>query len=146
MLRHSLSRLLPIATTLAAFATPALAQDLSPIQTMLETVEAALTGPIGIAQIARDSLDRGWGAYFGMMRLISINLGILNLLPIPVLDGGQALIYMVEGVKRSPISLRSREIVQSFGLVVLVMLMGLALWNDVARNWSTFVDWLTGGL
>jgi regulator of sigma E protease len=106
----------------------------------------SLTGPIGIAQIARDSLDRGWWAYFGMMMLISINLGILNLLPIPVLDGGQALIYMVEGVKRSPISLRSREIVQSFGLVVLVMLMGLALWNDVARNWSTFVDWLTGGL
>ncbi|MEE2662842.1 MAG: RIP metalloprotease RseP [Myxococcota bacterium] len=106
----------------------------------------SLTGPIGIAQIARDSLDRGWWAYFGMMMLISINLGILNLLPIPVLDGGQALIYIVEGVKRSPISLRSRELVQSFGLAVLVMLMGLALWNDLARNWSVFVDWLTGGL
>ena len=106
----------------------------------------SLTGPIGIAQIARDSLDRGWWAYFGMMMLISINLGILNLLPIPVLDGGQALIYIVEGVKRSPISLRSRELVQSFGLVVLVMLMGLALWNDLARNWSVFVDWLIGGL
>jgi type IV secretion system protein VirB2 len=51
MLRHRLSRLLPAATTLAAFATPALAQDLSPIQTMLETVEAALTGPIGIVLI-----------------------------------------------------------------------------------------------
>jgi regulator of sigma E protease len=106
----------------------------------------SLTGPIGIAQIARDSLDRGWWAYFAMMMLISINLGILNLLPIPVLDGGQALIYLVEGVKRSPISRRSRELVQSFGLVVLVMLMGLALWNDIARNWSDFVDWLTGGL
>jgi len=52
MLRHRLSRLLPAATTLAAFATPALAQDLSPIQTMLETVEAALTGPIGVATLA----------------------------------------------------------------------------------------------
>jgi regulator of sigma E protease len=106
----------------------------------------SLTGPIGIAQIARDSLDRGWWAYFAMMMLISINLGILNLLPIPVLDGGQALIYLVEGVKRSPISRRSRELIQSFGLVVLVMLMGLALWNDIARNWSDFVHWLTGGL
>ena len=81
-----------------------------------------------------------------MMMLISINLGILNLLPIPVLDGGQALIYIVEGVKRSPISLRSREMVQSFGLAMLVMLMGLALWNDIARNWSTFVEWIRGGL
>jgi len=106
----------------------------------------SLTGPIGIAQIARDSLDRGWWSYFGMMMLISINLGVLNLLPIPVLDGGQALIYIVEGVKRSPISLRSREVVQSFGLVLLMMLMGLALWNDIARNWSTFVDWIRGGL
>lgn len=107
---------------------------------------SSLTGPIGIAQIARDSLDRGWWAYFGMMILISINLGVLNLLPIPVLDGGQALIYIVEGVKRSPISLRSRELVQSFGLMVLFMLMGLALWNDIARNWSTFIDWIIGGL
>ena len=80
------------------------------------------------------------------MALLSINLGIVNLLPIPVLDGGQALIYMVEGVKRSPISLRSRELVQSFGLMVLFMLMGLAMWNDVARNWSDFIDWLVGGL
>ena len=110
-------------------------------------VEAkSLTGPIGIAQIARDSLDRGWWSYFGMMMLISINLGVLNLLPIPVLDGGQALIHIVEGVKRSPISMRSREIVQSFGLVLLVMLMGLALWNDIARNWSSFVGWITGSL
>ena len=106
----------------------------------------SLTGPIGIAQIARDSLDRGWWAYFGMMMLISINLGVLNLLPIPVLDGGQALIYLVEGIKRSPISLRSRELVQSFGLMVLFMLMGLALWNDIARNWTSFLDWLIGGL
>jgi len=106
----------------------------------------SLTGPIGIAQIARDSLDRGWWAYFGMMMLISINLGVLNLLPIPVLDGGQALIYLIEGVKRSPISLRSRELVQSFGLMVLFMLMGLALWNDIARNWTSFLDWLIGGL
>jgi regulator of sigma E protease len=106
----------------------------------------SLTGPIGIAQIARQSLDMGWISYFGMMMVISINLGILNLLPIPVLDGGQMLIYTVEGIKRSPISMRSRELVQSFGLVVLVMLMGLALWNDIARNWSDFVDWITGGL
>ena len=105
-----------------------------------------IAGPIGIAQIAGSAYEAGWAPYLSIMVLISINLGIINLLPIPVLDGGQALIYMVEGVKRSPISLRSREIVQSFGLVVLVMLMGLALWNDIARNWSPFVDWITGDL
>jgi regulator of sigma E protease len=76
------------------------------------------------------------------MVLISINLGILNLLPIPILDGGQALLFLVEGVKRSPLSLRTREIVQQIGLTVLVMLMGLAFWNDISRNWSKVVDWL----
>jgi len=76
--------------------------------------------------------------------LISINLGILNLLPIPILDGGQALVYTVEAVKRGPLSLRTRELVQQVGLVFLMMLMGLAFWNDISRHWSTFVDWLLG--
>jgi regulator of sigma E protease len=76
------------------------------------------------------------------MILISINLGILNLLPIPILDGGQALIYIVEGVKRSPISLRSRELVQQTGMILLVCLMALAFWNDLARHWNQFVEWL----
>ena len=74
--------------------------------------------------------------------LISINLGILNLLPIPILDGGQALLFTVEGVKRAPLSLRTREIVQQIGLAVLMLLMGLAFWNDLSRHWSSFVDWL----
>ncbi|MGH0035356.1 MAG: RIP metalloprotease RseP [Myxococcota bacterium] len=103
-----------------------------------------LAGPIGIAEIARKSLDLGWQAYLYTMILISINLGILNLLPIPVLDGGQALIFIVEGVKRAPISLRTREIVQSLGLTMILMLMGLAFWNDISRNWSKLVEWLTG--
>ena len=81
-----------------------------------------------------------------MLVLISINLGVLNLLPIPVLDGGQALLFTIEGVKRSPVSLRTREIVQQLGVTVLVMLMGLAFWNDLsrhlARHWSTLVEWL----
>ncbi len=103
-----------------------------------------LAGPIGIAEIARKSLDLGWQAYLYTMILISINLGILNLLPIPVLDGGQALIFIVEGVKRAPISLRTRELVQSLGLTMILMLMGLAFWNDISRNWSKLVEWLTG--
>ena len=79
------------------------------------------------------------------MVLISINLGILNLLPIPILDGGQALIFAVEGIKRAPLSLRTREIFQQIGLTFLVLLMGLAFWNDISRNWSNVLDWLRGG-
>lgn len=104
-----------------------------------------LSGPIGIARIARKSLDRSFEEYLWMMMLISINLGILNLLPIPILDGGQALIYAIEGIKRSPLSMRSREIASSVGFAVLVLLMGRAFWNDLTPFWSKFVDWLSSG-
>lgn len=102
-----------------------------------------LSGPIGIARIARKSLDRGWLDYLSMMMLISINLGILNLLPIPILDGGQAVIYGIEGIKRSPLSVRSREIATSVGFGLLVILMGRAFWNDLTPTWLKFVSWLS---
>ncbi len=104
-----------------------------------------LSGPIGIARIARKSLDRGWLEYLWMMMLISINLGILNLLPIPVLDGGQAVIYSIEGIKRSPLSMRAREIASSVGFAVLVLLMGRAFWNDLTPFWNRLVSWLSSG-
>jgi regulator of sigma E protease len=104
-----------------------------------------LSGPIGIARIARKSLDRGWLDYLSMMMLISINLGILNLLPIPILDGGQAMIYAIEGIKRSPLSMRSREIATSIGFGLLVLLMGRAFWNDLTPTWLKFVSWLSNG-
>jgi len=103
-----------------------------------------LSGPIGIAVIAHNALELGWGAYLQILIVISLNLAVLNLLPIPVLDGGQAVIYAIEGVKRSPVSLRTREIVQQIGLTFLVLLMGLAFWNDLSRHWASFVDWLRG--
>lgn len=104
-----------------------------------------LAGPIGIARIARKSLDRGWLDYLWMMMLISINLGILNLLPIPILDGGQAMIYAIEGIKRSPLSIRSREIATSVGFGLLMLLMGRAFWNDLTPTWLKFVSWLSTG-
>ncbi|MDP6978313.1 MAG: RIP metalloprotease RseP [Myxococcota bacterium] len=103
-----------------------------------------VSGPIGIAEVARKSLDMGWLVYLNTMIFISINLGFLNLLPIPILDGGQAVIIIVEGIKRSPISLRSREIVQQIGMTFILMLMGLAFWNDLSRHWGVFVEWLRG--
>jgi regulator of sigma E protease len=102
-----------------------------------------LSGPIGIAEIARKSLDRGWTTYLSTMIFISINLGFLNLLPIPILDGGQILLFAVEGIKRSPISLRTREVTQQIGLLVLVGLMCLAFYNDLSRHWEQFVKWLS---
>ena len=105
-----------------------------------------LRGPITIIQIARKSLDAGWQTYLAMMIFISINLGILNLLPIPILDGGQLLIHLIEGVKRSPISLETREAVQQFGFMVLLLLMGLAFWNDLSAQWTKLIDWLSNEL
>jgi regulator of sigma E protease len=101
-----------------------------------------LGGPIEIARQSHLALQRGFQDFLHLVVLISINLGILNLLPIPILDGGQALVYIVEAVKRGPLSHRTREIVQQVGLVFLVMIMGFAFWNDFARNWSSFVEWL----
>jgi len=103
-----------------------------------------LAGPIGIAEIAGSAFERGWETYLTILVVISINLGILNLLPIPILDGGQAVIFAVEGIRRAPLSLRTREIVQQIGLTFLVLLMGLAFWNDLSRHWADFLDWLSG--
>ena len=103
-----------------------------------------IAGPIGIAQIAGSAYEAGWATYLSIMVLISINLGILNLLPIPVLDGGQAVLFIAEGIKRGPLSLRTREFVQQLGFAFLALLMGFAFWNDISRNWSSFVGWSSG--
>lgn len=101
-----------------------------------------ISGPIGIAVIAHKALEAGWEIYLGMLIMISINLGVLNLLPIPVLDGGQAVLFLVEGVKRGPLSLRTKEAVQTAGVMALLLLMGFAFWNDFSRFWGTFLEYL----
>ncbi|MEE2678334.1 MAG: RIP metalloprotease RseP [Myxococcota bacterium] len=104
-----------------------------------------LAGPIGIAQMAGDALRDSWITYLRLMVLISINLGILNLLPIPVLDGGQATLFLVEALNRKPLSLRTKLAVQQVGLTVVLLLMGLAFWNDLERLWMRASDWLPPG-
>lgn len=101
-----------------------------------------LGGPIEIARQSHLALQRGWQDFLQLLVLISINLGILNLLPIPILDGGQALVFTVEAVKRGPLSQRTREIVQQVGLIFLVTLMGFAFWNDLSRHWAGFLEWI----
>ena len=90
-------------------------------------------GPILIGQLAGESARLGLDAFMAFMALISINLAILNLLPIPVLDGGQFLFLLAEAVIRRPLPLKVRERLTAVGLVLIVLLMGLAFSNDIRR-------------
>lgn len=92
-----------------------------------------LSGPITIADYAGQSAQVGLGAYLGFLALISISLGVLNLLPIPLLDGGHLMYYMIELIKGSPVSERAWEAGQSIGMAVLATLMIFALYNDISR-------------
>ncbi|HUR93170.1 MAG TPA: RIP metalloprotease RseP [Gemmatimonadales bacterium] len=90
-------------------------------------------GPILIGQLAGESARMGLDAFLAFMALISINLAVLNLLPVPVLDGGQFLFLLAEGVVRRPLPLKLRERLTMVGLVLIVLLMGLAFSNDIRR-------------
>ncbi len=92
-----------------------------------------LSGPITIADYAGQSAQVGWIPYVIFLALISISLGVLNLLPIPLLDGGHLMYYMLEIAKGSPVSDKAIEIGQHVGMGVLLLLMGLALYNDITR-------------
>jgi regulator of sigma E protease len=90
-------------------------------------------GPILIGQLAGQSARMGLDSFLGFMGLISINLAILNLLPVPVLDGGQFLFLLAEAIIRRPLPGRLRERLTTVGLVLIVLLMGLAFSNDLRR-------------
>lgn len=92
-----------------------------------------LSGPITIADYAGQSAQIGWSSYLVFLALISISLGILNLLPIPLLDGGHLMYYMLEIVKGSPVSDKAMEIGQQVGMGMLLLLMVFAMYNDITR-------------
>jgi regulator of sigma E protease len=92
-----------------------------------------LSGPITIAKYAGDTAELGIVAFLGFLAIVSVSLGVLNLLPIPLLDGGHILFYLVEAIKGSPPSESLQVMGQQLGLVLLLSLMGLALYNDVIR-------------
>ena len=92
-----------------------------------------LSGPVTIADYAGQSAQLGIGAYIAFLALISISLGVLNLLPIPLLDGGHLLYYLVEIFKGSPVSERTMELGQRLGLTFLLFLMAFAIYNDFNR-------------
>ena len=91
-----------------------------------------IAGPVTIARVANASAQRGLDWYLYFLALMSLSLCIINLLPIPILDGGHLLYYLIELVKGSPLSERSMAVGQSIGLALLAGLMGLAFYNDIA--------------
>ena len=94
-------------------------------------LQDSLAGPLGIAREIGRQADYGWRNVVFFAAGISINLAILNLLPIPVLDGGHLLFFLCEIIQGKPLSVRARELAQRAGLLVLAALMLLALSNDV---------------
>jgi regulator of sigma E protease len=92
-----------------------------------------LMGPVAIAQLSGGAAELGWVPLFELMAMLSLNLGLLNLLPVPVLDGGQIAILAVEGLFRRDLSLRVKERILMAGAALIVLLMVTVIYNDVAR-------------
>jgi regulator of sigma E protease len=90
-------------------------------------------GPILIAQAAGEAVKHGLAPYLNLAGLISVNLAILNLLPIPALDGGHLFFFLIEAVRRKPVSIKWREKAQQMGMALLLMLMAFIFYNDIAR-------------
>jgi len=95
-----------------------------------------LSGPLSIAQLAGDSAAAGISAFLSFLALISLALGFMNLLPIPILDGGQVVMQVVEWFKGAPLSERVQAAGQQLGIALVVLLLGLALYNDIARQFG----------
>ncbi|MGV6851306.1 MAG: RIP metalloprotease RseP [bacterium] len=93
-----------------------------------------LSGPIAIAQFASQSADSGTARFLFFLGLLSLSLAILNFLPIPMLDGGHLLYYLVEMVKGSPVSEQTQIIGQYIGIAALMMMMSVAFYNDIVRT------------
>jgi len=98
-----------------------------------DTPSDAIGGPLMMYRAASVSGNQGWDTFLLMIALISVNLGLINLLPIPMLDGGHLLVFAVEGAMRRPLSPRTRTRIQQIGLVIIVSIVILAARNDVIR-------------
>lgn len=92
-----------------------------------------LGGPIMIAQMAGQQMEAGWLSLFSFMAVLSVNLGIINLFPIPILDGGHLFFFSIEALRRKPLPLHTQERLQQIGMVLLGSLMLFVFYNDFAR-------------
>jgi regulator of sigma E protease len=100
---------------------------------MRETPMAQLMGPVAIADMSGMAAQVGWVAVFNLMAMLSLNLGLLNLMPVPVLDGGHIVILAVEGLARRDFSMRVKERILMAGAALIVLLMVTVIYNDIAR-------------
>lgn len=98
-----------------------------------DTPVKQLMGPVAIAQLSGDAAQLGWVALLGFMSIISLNLGLMNLLPIPILDGGHIAILALEGVSRRDFSMKVKERILFAGFALIMLLMVTVIYNDVAR-------------
>ena len=98
-----------------------------------DTPVRQLMGPVGIAQLSGSAAEIGWVALLNLMAMISLNLGLLNLMPVPVLDGGHIAILAVEGLSRRDLSVRVKERILVAGAALMVLLMVTVIYNDIAR-------------
>jgi regulator of sigma E protease len=92
-----------------------------------------LSGPISIARYAGQSAVLGFSTFLGFLAVVSVSLAVLNLLPVPVLDGGHLMYYLIERIKGSPVSETAQLLGQRIGIIILLLLMSLAFYNDLAR-------------
>ena len=93
-----------------------------------------ISGPISIAEFAGISAYLGLTAFLAFLAIISVSLGVLNLMPVPLLDGGQVVYQVVEAIKGTPLSERAQLFGQQVGIALLVVLMSLAFYNDISRH------------
>jgi regulator of sigma E protease len=98
-----------------------------------DTPSDAIGGPLMMYTVASVSGNQGWASFLLMLALISVNLGLINLLPIPMVDGGHLLIFAIEGARRRPLSPKAKERIQQVGLAVILLVLLLASRNDVMR-------------
>ena len=91
-----------------------------------------LSGPITIARFAGQSASLGLSQFLAFLAVLSVSLGLINLLPIPVLDGGHLVYFLIEGITRRPIPERVMMWGQQLGISIIVVLMGLAFYNDLS--------------
>jgi len=99
----------------------------------LEVSPKNISGPITIAEIAGQTAQIGLVAFLSFLGLVSVSLAVLNLLPIPILDGGHLLLYLIEWIKGSPLTDNAQLLFQRVGLTIIIGLTGLAIFNDLDR-------------